>query len=403
MNSMTSPCGLIAVAFVFLAVSPLALPKHAGAGVEYFPIPAVSTSKNDGNDAGLIVPILKTDPDGELKYLLAPMVIHNSIVGTRAAINLFQYEPGGREMRLIVSAAEKIERKALFSYADPAFSQGRYALNFSASFSKNATARFFGLGESTSESAETNYTAREGRVNWRFGVHVNEVTQVSVGQRFRQVSLQQGATDLPFTGAQFSTVDGVQGETLIFGNRATFHYDTRNSLVSPTDGMAVTAYAEVNHNIRNGDHPVYSRYELEIKKLLPSESKRAILVMRADLQATIGDQVPFFEQSSLGGQNNLRGYGVDRFIDKNLISWSVEERIHLVRAKIAGTTADFEIAPFLDTGQVFNSFNDVTFKDYRMTPGIGFRGLVKPNVVGRIDYGYSREGGAVFAGLDFPY
>jgi hemolysin activation/secretion protein len=125
--------------------------------------------------------------------------------------------------------------------------------------------------------------------------------------------------------------------------------------------------------------------------------------MRANLQATIGDQVPFFEQSSLGGQNNLRGYGVDRFIDKNLLSWSIEERIHLVRTKIAGVTADFEMAPFLDTGQVFNSFSDVTFKDYCMTPGIGFRGLVKPNVVGRIDYGYSREGGAIFAGLDFPY
>jgi hypothetical protein len=24
-------------------------------------------------------------------------------------------------------------------------------------------------------------------------------------------------------------------------------------------------------------------------------------------------------------------------------------------------------------------------------------------VVGRIDYGFSREGGAIFAGLDFPY
>jgi outer membrane protein assembly factor BamA len=403
MNSMIRLRGLIAVVLVLLVASVISLPEHAGAGVEYFPIPAVSTSKNDGNDAGLIVPILKTDPDGELKYILAPMLIHNSIVGTRGAINLFQYEPGGRELRLIVSAAEKIERKVVFSYADPAFSQGRYSLNFGATFFKNATARFFGLGEGTSESAETNYTAREGRVNWRFGVHVNEVTQVSIGQRFRQVSLQQGATDLPFTGTEFATVDGVQGETLIFGNRATFHYDTRNSLVSPTDGMAVTAYAEVNQNIRNGDHPIYSRYELEAKKLFPSESKRAILIMRANLQATIGDQVPFFEQSSLGGQNNLRGYGVDRFIDKNLISWSVEERIHLVRTKFAGVTADFEMAPFLDTGQVFNSFNDVTFKDYRMTPGIGFRGIVKPNVVGRVDYGYSREGGAVFAGLDFPY
>jgi outer membrane protein assembly factor BamA len=286
----------------------------------------------------------------------------------------------------------------VFSYADPAFSQGRYSVNFGASFFKNATSRFYGLGEATLESEQTNYTAREGRVNWRFGVHVNEVTQISVGQRFRQVSLQMGATDLPFTGDQFPAVAGVQGETLILGHRATFYYDTRNSLVSPTDGMAVTAYAEVNQNIRNGDHPVYSRYGMEVKKLLPSESKRAILIVRADLQATIGDQVPFFEQSSLGGQNNLRGYGVDRFIDKNLVALSIEERIHLARTKIAGV-----IAPFLDSGQVFNNYKDVSFKDYRMTPGIGFRGIVKPNVVGRVDYGYSREGGAIFAGLDFPY
>jgi outer membrane protein assembly factor BamA len=400
---MTSLPGLIAVALVFLVASAISLPEHAGADVQYFPVPSVSSSKNDGNDAGLIVPILITDPDGELKYIVAPMIVRNSIVGTRGSLNVFRYEPGGREIRFTGSFTERIERKVVFSYADPAFSQGRYSVNFGASFFKNATSRFFGLGEATSESEQTNYTAREGRVNWRFGVHVNEVTQISVGQRFRQVSLQRGATDLPFTGNQFPAVAGVQGETLILGHRATFYYDTRNSLVSPTDGMAVTAYAEVNQNIHNGDHPVYSRYGMEVKKLLPSESKRAILIVRADLQATIGDQVPFFEQSSLGGQNNLRGYGVDRFIDKHLVALSVEERIHLARTKVAGVIADFEIAPFLDSGQVFNNYKDVSFKDYRMTPGIGFRGIVKPNVVGRVDYGYSREGGAIFAGLDFPY
>ncbi|OGW49023.1 MAG: hypothetical protein A2V62_05855 [Nitrospirae bacterium RBG_19FT_COMBO_58_9] len=400
---MTSLRGLIAVALVFLAASVTSLPEHAGADVQYFPVPSVSTSKNDGNDAGLITPILITDPDGELKYIVAPMIVRNSIVGTRGALNLFRYEPGGREIRFIGSFTERIERKLVFSYADPAFSQGRYSLNFGASFFKNATSRFFGLGQATSEPEQTNYTAREGRVNWRFGVYANEVTQISVGQRFRDVSLQKGATDLPFTGDRFSTVDGVQGESLILGHRATFYYDTRNNLVSPTDGMAVTAYAEINQNLRNGDHPVYSRYEVEVKKLFPSESKRAILVVRADLQATIGSQVPFFEQSSLGGQNNLRGFGGDRFIDKHLVSLSVEERIHLARTRVAGVIADFEVAPFLDTGQVFNDYKDVSFKSYRMTPGVGFRGIVRPNVVGRVDYGYSREGGAIYAGLDFPY
>ena len=394
----------IAIFLVCLVVGMTAVwVRPAAADTQIFPIPSASTSKNDGSDAGLIVPILITDPDGELKYLMAPMVIKNSIVGTRGTFNLFRYDTGGRQMQFIASLTEKIERKLVFNYIDPAFSDGRYFLNFGGTFFKNATSRFFGLGQTTVEADETNYTAREARANWRFGVYANEVTQIAVGQRVRQVSLQRGATDLPFTGDLYPTVEGVQGETIIIGHRATFYYDTRNNLISPTDGMAVTAYAEVNQNLSNSDSPVFSRYELEVKKLFPSESKRAILIVRADLQATLGSQVPFFEQSSLGGQNNLRGYGVDRFIDKHLIAASVEERIHLVRAKIAGVAADFEMATFLDTGQVFNDFKDVSFKDYRMTPGIGFRGIVRPNVVGRIDYGYSKEGGAIFAGLDFPY
>ncbi len=393
---------LVVVLLVLGGAASLFGPRSAVAETQYFPIPSVSTTRNDGNDVGLIVPILVTEPDGELKYLVAPMVIRNSIVGVRGALNIFRYEPGGREMRLIASFTEQIERKLLFSYTDPAFSHGRYALSYGGTFFKNATVRFWGIGQTTVESDETNYTAREGRAWWKFGLHANEVTQIAVGQRFRDVSLQRGATDLPFTVDRFPAVHGVRGAT-IWGHRVTFHYDTRDSLVTPTDGMQVTAYAELNQNLRNGDHPVFSRYEIEVKKLLPSESKRVILVVRADLQATLGGEVPFFEQSSLGGQNNLRGFGVDRFIDKHLVAVSVEERIHVMRTKLFGVTADFEVSPFLDTGQVFENFKDVSFKDYRMTPGIGFRGLVRPNVVGRVDYGYSREGGAVFAGLDFPY
>jgi len=375
----------------------------AWADTQVIPVPSVSTTRNDGNDVGLIMPILVTDPDGELKYLMAPMLIRNSIVGTRGAFNFFQYEPGGRQIQFIGSYTEKIERKLVFSYLDPAFSNGRYFLQFGGSFFKNATSRFFGSGQDSLEGDETNYTAREIRANWRFGVYLNEVTQIALAQRVRDVQLQRGATNLPFTVERFGAVDGVRGESIIVGHRASFYYDTRNNLVTPTDGMAITAYAELNQNVRNGEHPVYSRYELDIKKLFPSESKRAILVVRANLQATIGTQVPFFEQSSLGGQNNLRGFGVDRFIDKHLIAVSIEERIHIARTRLAGVMADFELAPFLDTGQVFGNFKDVSAKDYRMTPGLGIRGIVRPNVVGRLDYGFSREGGAIFAGLDFPY
>jgi outer membrane protein assembly factor BamA len=387
---------------LLLAICPV-FPNQARAEVKLFPIPAISSSKNDGNDIGLIVPALFTGPDGDLKYLVAPMVVYNSIVGTRGTVNLFRYEPGGKELRGIASWTERIERKFLLSYVDPGFSNGRYSIGFSAMHFKNATVRFFGLGPTTDKDDETNYTAAETRLNWKFGVYANEVTQIAVSQRLRHMqAIQEGATDLPFSGANFPNAPGVGGATVL-GQRISFHYDTRNNLVTPTDGMAVTAYAELNYNFKNGDHPLYSRYGLDVKKMFASESKRAILVVHGELQATIGTDVPFFEQSSLGGQNTLRGFGVDRYIDKQMIAFSVEERIHILRARLAGVMADFEIAPFIDTGQVFNSFKNVSFKDYRITPGIGFRGIIRPNVVGRIDYGFSKEGGAIFAGLDFPY
>ena len=379
------------------------LGSQAWAETQYFPVPSVSTSKNDGNDAGFIVPTLVTEPDGELSYIVAPMFIVNSFVGARGTINLFRYQPGGRQMRFIASLSERIERKLVFSYTDPAFSHGRYALSVGASFFKNATSRFYGLGQDTPLSNQTNYTAREIRADWKFGVHVNEVTQIAVGERYREMAIQPGVvTRFPFAAAVFPTVDGMQGAAIL-GHRLTFHYDTRDSLVTPTDGTQITAYAELNQNLRNETNPVYYRYEVEVKKLIPSESKRSILVLRGDLQATFGRQVPFYELSSLGGQNNLRGYGVDRFIDDHLIVFNIEQRIHVFRTRIRNVAAEFEVAPFVDMGKVFSTFRKHTFENYKITPGIGFRALVRPNVVGRVDYGYSHEGGAVFAGLDFPF
>ena len=394
----------VSVALLLLGgLSPMGL-ICAHADVRFFPIPAISTSKNDGNDFGLIVPVLITGADGDLKYLVAPMAIHNSFVGARGTVNLFRYEPGGKQLRGIASWSEKIEHKFLLSYVDPGFSNGRYSIELSAMNFKNATMRFYGLGPTTQKGEQTNYTASETRLNWRFGVYANEVTQIAVSQRLRHMEpIQQGAAiSFPFTRDVFPDVPGADGATIL-GQRISFHYDTRNNLVTPTDGMAIAAYAELNYNFENGNHPLYSRYGLEVKKMFASESKRAILVVRGELQATLGSDVPFYEQSSLGGQNNLRGFGVDRYIDKQLIAFSVEERIHVLRTRLAGVMADFEIAPFLDTGQVFNSYKNVSFKDYRITPGIGFRGIIRPNVVGRIDYGFSKEGGAIFAGLDFPY
>lgn len=380
-----------------------AAPKTAGAAVEYFPIPAVSTSKNDGNEAGLIVPFLLSTPEGELRYLVAPLLIHNSIVGTKGAMNVFAYGSRGQSLKIIASAAETIERRLTLRYLDPAFGQGRFSFGLEGGFLKNATSRFYGFGQGSLKSNQTNYTDRELGARWFLGVRLNDVTQIGVAQRYRDTKVQQGATSLPFTLTAFPGIDGGTGARIL-GNRAFFRYDTRDNLISPTDGMAMMAYAEANWNFDNQPDSPYYRYEFEIKKLFPSPSKRAILVARADLQMTFGDGVPFYERSALGGQYNLRGYGESRFIDKQLLAFNAEQRLHVLRAHMFNVFADFELAPFVDIGRVFNTFNDLQlFDSFQVTPGIGFRGIVRPNVVGRVDVGLSKEGGAVFAGLDYPF
>ena len=373
------------------------------AETEYFPIPAISTSKNDGNSIGLIVPFLVTNPDGELTHLVAPMVIHNTFVGVQATLNAFRYDPGGRRIRFIASYSEKIERKLLLTYTDPAFLSGRYAYTLGGTVFKDATRRFYGIGSQTPQDDETNYTAREGRAEWKFGVYLNEETHLALSQRYRDVQVQPGVVeDEPFSRAVFPRVPGMEGATIL-GNRVTFVYDSRDNLVSPTEGSQAMGYAELNVNFQNEADSIYYRYRVEFKKLFPSQSKRAVLVIRGDMQLTFGEEVPFYEQSSLGGQDNLRGYGEDRFIDDNLVSLNIEQRIHVLRTNITNVTAEFEIAPFVDMGTVFTSFQREDLEDLKVTPGIGFRGLVRPTVVGRVDYGYSDEGGAVFAGLDFPF
>lgn len=396
---------------VLLAIS-VALffcPSHGWAQAqyetEYFVVPAFSTSENDGQSGGLIFPFLITDPDGELRSLVAPMFVQNSIVGASGSINVYAYGRRGQQLRFIGAYREEIERKLSLTYSDPAFGYGRFSLSFGAEFFKNATKRFFGFTQDSDDDDETNYTGREIRANWKLGLWLNEVTLASLSQRYRDVEVQPGADDVdePFTLDVFPGVPGGD-RTRVLGNRFTFNYDTRNSLVTPTDGTRVMGYAELIHNFNNDANPVFFKYEVEALKLFPSPSKRVVFVVRGDLQLAFGDEIPFYERSSLGGQNNLRGYGEDRFIDKKLLVFNVEQRIHAFRTRFLNVIADFEVAPFLDTGRVFNTFDDMQlFEDFELTPGVGFRGLVRPNLVGRVDYGYSDEGGAVYAGLDYPF
>ncbi len=97
------------------------------------------------------------------------------------------------------------------------------------------------------------------------------------------------------------------------------------------------------------------------------------------------------------------GFGWGRLVGNHALVLDVEERIQLFHLKGFGTVAEVETAPFLDVGKVTNTFRYRAFSQYEANPGIGFRAIARPNVVGRVDFANGNEGQTVFAGLDFPF
>lgn len=371
----------------------------------FFVVPAFSSSKNDGQDFGLIAPMLKSDDEGNLRSLFAPMLIHNSFLGARGTLNYYHYWSGERRMEVVGSYTEEIERKLGFRYKDLGFIEGLFFVDIGAQFFKNATKRFFGLGQTTPRGNQTNYTGREFQVHWNFGIHLNDVTRLSINQRFRNVEIQPGGVDSqPYARDRFPGDPGMKGATIL-AHSLVFQYDSRDNLNTPTAGTRFEAFGELAQNFDAGKEVdmLYVRSGFDIRHLIPSPSKRYIFVARAMVQLSFGNEIPFYEQSSLGGENTLRGFGRDRFIDKHMVAFNFEERIHLFGMKMFNVNIEMEMAPFVDMGRTYPNFQFRQFHNWEITPGVGFRALVRPNVMARVDWGYSKEGGAVFAGLDYPF
>src|SRR6266581_1055247 len=170
----------------------------------YFVIPAVGTAKNDGTDVGVIVPFIFADEEGRVTKIIAPMYINNEFLGNRGTINLFWYPVRGDSYKLIASYTEVIERKFMFDFQRLLLSGGKYSLEGNVGFYKNATARFYGIGPETAQSAQTNYTDRELLGHITGGIYVGPGRRVMWTERLRNVEIQPGGiTDLPFTQSVF--------------------------------------------------------------------------------------------------------------------------------------------------------------------------------------------------------
>lgn len=368
------------------------------------PLPVIASSPNEGVTLGALTAFLLHNAKDEVSTLSAAQVNYNNNFGATFSLYGAFFPSPQTNWEFNVSKSTNVNQDYEFKIRDKSFMNERLELFVFPYVFTDGSARFFGFQSTSLKDNETNYADEEFGVTFTVGYDITDHLQIQFGERIRKVNIGRGAIDaLPFIRDRYNEfqVPGINGFTA-HAQKLALVYSTLDARDMPTEGIYLKASIESSMKAL-GSSCDYRHYEAEGKGYLPLDDARYITVGRIVYNQTLGNRVPFLERSILGGENTLRGYGRNRFIDSSFLLINLEERIRLFRWRLFNVNTDWELAPFIDLGAVMESLDKIESRNFEFNPGIGFRAVVRPNIVGRVDIGFGNDGPAVFVGLGYPF
>lgn len=373
------------------------------------PIPEIATDPNSGVTYGVLAAMLFTNDKNEITNILAPDITSNSTLGPGGTFRYLGYPSADEQYYAIAGFEEKIARHVDLDYAIGRTHQSDFSFEGHFFFERDPTERFFGIGNSSSEGNESNYTTEQLYFEATLGYNITPRLQIALFERPRYLRIFNGAFEsIPSILTEFPTLKGLNGGTEVL-NQIQATYDTRDSIDIPTQGGYEMLYASIADR-RFMSSVSYTRFGADIHQYFPI-GHNVTLATHGYLQyMPAGDETPFWAMARLGGessllmnQQTLRGYGAGRFVDNNLFDVNVEMRSRVWERDIFNTHGILELAPFFDLGRVFHNPGDDFVTDLHPVGGMGFRGIAEPFVVGYVDVGWGGEGAAVFSGINYPF
>jgi hypothetical protein len=383
----------------------LVWPRLVTAEMSFIPVPEIVTDPNEGNTAGLLAVFLFLDQQGEVQYMLAPDATYNSTKGFFPNFRFFGYPTPTRRYSVVIGKSTTKDEDYEVEFTDRGLWDGRAFVLMSAVHEKDSTERFYGFGNSSHQIGESNYTSNNTVAQVTPGVWLLPNINLTYRMRIHRFSVEQGQVDsLPFIGVDHPEVRdrGLDGG-VYWAHRVALTYDSRDERDITTRGALALVYTEAADRAL-GSMTSFVKFGGEWRDFVPIYKGNPILALRALADYTSGaSQTAFWELNSLGGRRLLRGFGGDRFVDFNRSLASAEVRTNVWNPHIFGVNAEIELAPFLEAGQVFPRVTQSPVRDLHWVYGLGFRGLVRPQIVGFVDIGRSFEGNAIFTGVDYPF
>jgi hypothetical protein len=366
-------------------------------------LPALSTDPNSGPTYGILpVLVLADKTTQQIRHLMAPSYTNNSLFGQTATMRYYYYPKPESQLFVLGGYSEHTNREIKVRYEDAAFLDGRAFIRAEGIRNVDGSMRYFGPGPQSHEGDESGYTMHDTGFNFAMGVNFLRSWRASAGVYFHRV--EEGPNVVPDVQDMATRFPGTFGLTPqnTVAPELRILWDSRDYPITPSHGSSGEFFVQNTSRLLSSDAD-YVRYGLEGKRFFPWHDPNKVTAVHALYDWVNGPRIPFYDLASLGGRETLRGFGDGRFEDRGRLLFNVEQRFTVASLPLLGVPTKFEIAPFVDCGEVFPTLPQVNRKYFLPVYGSAFRAVVVPNVVGAVDFGIGKEGPAVFVGINYPF
>lgn len=323
-----------------------------------------------------------------------PLIELGGPVGIQGGLALFHHDffGLGHDVRLSGMLGSRDFYELELTYDIPQPLGRRTALGIESNFFTNPEARYFLAGN------DSDFNRDEAR-------HYIQQFDVSADLSYRIAPRLSGSSVLRYQHTETKPSDERLGERLpddlpglgtldLMTLHARLALDlTRGTTIAgplrSTFGTKLIVSGDYQHDLRS-DRFRTLRYAGEIQQYLPvllfPETRRVVLRARVEKIDPVfeGEAVPFFRRLGLGGQQTLRGFVYDRFINDGFLLLNAEYRYPI--------WSRLDAVWFVDAGQVFTRFGDVAADRFRWSYGGGLHALSGSGLAFRFEVAGSTDG-----------
>jgi len=280
-----------------------------------------------------------------------------------------------------------------FEYTIPSFISNTGQLNLDASYSNDPVKSLYG-GNSSTISSEQLYATEEleGAIEYRNAI--SSSVQISLASQYWKMDINNNKTIAE--DPLLVIPQQLRGTTSLLSFGSTLRFDFVKGTPRTFRGSRYIAGLQWNRSLTN-DQFHYLTYNLEWQQFLPlpflPNSRRLAFKTSVEKAAPLGDkEIPFFDSPSLGSSYNLRGFSSDRFRDDGSLLLTLEYRYPMWNFA--------DIVFFVDEGQVFNKYSDISINDFHTSYGFGFHLISTKGFSFRSEFAFSKESSRVILNIN---